>query len=213
MSTITRLAYSKSGRSVRIYIDDQYAFSLSPIEVINQKLNKGQTISSVQLKHLRQGSDYEKNYLKALNLISYRPRSVQEIRQYLKRHSVSPAVSSQIVTTLKKQRYLDDLNFALAFARTKIKLKYHGPHRLQSELSAKGIPDSIISQTLSTLLPDQDVLVYQARLALNKKTRTFSHLSPTQFKHKASQYLYRLGYTLDTINHVLSSIDENPSKR
>lgn len=213
MPTITRLAYSKSGNFVQVYIDDKYTFSLSPNEVIRQKINKGQTISPGKLKQLKQSSDYEKNYLKALNLISYRPRSIQEIKQYLNRNSVSPATISKIVFTLKKQNYLNDSNFALAYAKTKIKLKNYGPHRLQSELFIKGISDSIISQTINTLFSNQDTLFSQARLALNKKTKAFHSLSTFEFRRKATQYLYRLGYSLDTINQVLSSIDENRLKR
>ena len=213
MPTITRLAYSKSHNSVRIYIDGQYFFSLSPNEVINQKISKGQTISPAKLKQLEQSGDYEKNYLKALNLISYRPRSCQEIKQYLHRNSVSTAVISRIISTLKKQNYLNDSNFALAYAKTKIKLNNYGPYRLQSELSAKGISDAIISQTINALFPDQETLNSQARLALDKKTKAFRRLSAFEFKHKATQYLYRLGYDLDTINHLLSSIDESSPKR
>lgn len=96
MSTITRLVYSKSGNSVRIYIDDKYAFSLSPNEVVRQKIDKDQVISPSKLKQLKHSGDYEKNYLKALNLISYRPRSAQEIKQYLHRNSVSPLSSPKL---------------------------------------------------------------------------------------------------------------------
>lgn len=213
MSTITRLVYSKSGNSVRIYIDDKYAFSLSPNEVVRQKIDKDQVISPSKLKQLKHSGDYEKNYLKALNLISYRPRSAQEIKQYLHRNSVSPIVISQIISTLKKQNYLNDSDFALAYAKTKVKLKNYGPYRLQSELSAKGISDSLISQTIDTLFSDQDTLISQARLALNKKTKAFYSLPAFEFKRKATQYLYRLGYDPDTINRAISSIDENPLKR
>lgn len=212
MSTITRLVYSKSGNSVRIYIDDKYAFSLSPNEVVRQKIDKDQVISPSKLKQLKHSGDYEKNYLKALNLISYRPRSVQEIKQYLHRNSVSPTVISEIVSTLKRQNYLNDSDFALAYAKTKVKLKNYGPYRLQSELSARGISSSLISQTIDTLFAGQDDLFHQARLALNKK-KAFYSLPALEFRRKATQYLYRLGYDLDTINRAISSIDENPLKR
>ncbi len=152
-------------------------------------------------------SDQDRAYLKALNLISYRPRSVFEIQTTLKRHQFANSVIESAITRLTDQDYLNDHRFALWFAQSRIN-HFRGPLIISRDLKTKGIEPSLINQVLSELLPDQDSVRNLAQKLLQKK-----HLNPTnpQISHKAAQYLARYGFPYSVISQILSSyIDETP---
>lgn len=70
--TAIRAQRRASGR-VNIYIDDEYAFSVQAI--LAARLMVGQELSKDQITELRAADTIEKAYERALNYLSYRPRS------------------------------------------------------------------------------------------------------------------------------------------
>lgn len=208
MPTITRLVASKSGQNIHVHVDGKFAFTLSPNKVFDYKINKGLEISTARLQLLKQTSNYEKYYLKALNLISYRPRSTYEISSHLTRLLVDEATVAKIVSTLTEQKYLDDLEFATMFARSKISHKGRGPYRIKQELLQKGISNEIISTVTTEIFNDPDTVLKLAKESLAKKQKSYANLDQETYRHKATQYLARQGYSYHIISQLLStSID------
>ncbi|MBR2709912.1 RecX family transcriptional regulator [Candidatus Saccharibacteria bacterium] len=75
----------KNENRVNIFINDKYSFSLDIAQVIELKLKIGQTVSEEQLAEYKKASEYGKAYQRALEWVLMRPRSVQELHDYLKR--------------------------------------------------------------------------------------------------------------------------------
>jgi len=200
---ITKLLATKDN-NIKVYVDKKFAFTLSPNEVVEHRLNKGTNLSIKKLSSLQERGNYEKYYLKSLNLISYRPRSKHEIMNYLSRQSVASENISKIIETLTGQGYLNDFDFALVFTNSKVNQKQRGPQRIRQELLSKGISTEIINQVFTQVFPDQESLLDLAQRALSKKSKAFSRLSPEQLRHKTYQYLNRQGFDYTTINTLLA---------
>ena len=77
--TITALIAQKRNKDrVNVYLDGEFAFGLAAIEAI--RLRQGQVLSDEEIEHLKALDEIERAHERALNLLSYRPRSAQEIR-------------------------------------------------------------------------------------------------------------------------------------
>ncbi len=82
MGTITALEMQKRNKErVNVYLDGEYAFSLVLIEAA--KLRKGQTLTDEEIVALRNTDEINRAVNHAVRFLSYRPRSIQEVRRNL----------------------------------------------------------------------------------------------------------------------------------
>ncbi len=85
----------------------------------------------------------------ALRFLKFRPRSVFEIEQKLRSKKISENEIAKVTSVLKKNKLLDDDNFAKMWVRDRNLLKPTGSFVLKMELKKKGISDDIIGQVLT----------------------------------------------------------------
>jgi regulatory protein len=180
-----------------IYIDGRYLFSLSESELLALGLRIGLEFDETELADLQQKAVIDKGYDRALNLIMRRPRSVWELREYLKRKDYSEEHSETILNMLSKHGYVDDRDFAKRWVESRRLLKSTSQRQLTQELRQKRVPDDIISQTLAADETDERAVLRE----LVAKKRSQTRYQDTQ---KLMQYLMRQGYNYDDIKIVLS---------
>ena len=97
---------------------------------------------------------------KAVRLLSYRPRSVAEIRQRLKKTNADTKTINSVIQELEDQDLLNDHKFAAWWVDQRVTFRPRGNFALTQELKQKGIADSIIKSNL---------LTYEQELKLAKK--------------------------------------------
>jgi regulatory protein len=88
----------------------------------------------------------------ALRLLSFSPRSVEELKKRLlmKKKYDGPLVD-EVIELFKKQGLLDDVKFAKLYASSRVHSRPSGRRQLEIDLKRKGVPGALISQTLSSL--------------------------------------------------------------
>lgn len=93
----------------------------------------------------------------ALGLLRYRPRSRAEMAARLRRRGFSPASVETLLADLTSSGAIDDPRFARLWVESRLAGGRKGPHRLRAELRLKGLPSTIIEDTLRTALsPEQE---------------------------------------------------------
>lgn len=75
----------KNLNRVNVCVNGKYAFSLDVVQVVDLKIKVGREISAEELARFKEASEYGKAYQKALEWVLVRPRSVGELKDYLKR--------------------------------------------------------------------------------------------------------------------------------
>ena len=65
------------------------------------------------------------------------------------------AAAQEVVDVLVKEKYVDDLRYASAFARDKSAIQGWGEVKIRYMLSAKGVPRDVIDKALEEI--DQDM--------------------------------------------------------
>jgi regulatory protein len=180
-----------------IYIDSKYMFSFSQSELMNSGLKVGRELTQQELDELQDTATVDKAYDRALNLISYRPRSEGEIREYLRRKDLTGHDITTVVNRLTERGYLDDADFARRWVATRRLLKSTSKRRLMQELRQKRVSSDIISQALEDDETDERGVLREL-IARKRKQTTY------QDNLKLMQYLSRQGYNYDDIKTVIN---------
>ena len=185
-----------------VYLDGVYSFSVGENELLKLGLHTGQDISAAELVLFQQESEAGKLLDKTLNLLSIRPRSEWEVRDYLRRKQAAPEISEIIVNKLTKNKYLNDEQFARLWVENRRLLKPTSRRKLTLELKQKRINSEIIEAVLAddkSAVDEREIL----RTLVEKKR----HRYPDNLK--LMQYLARQGYGYEDIKAVLSESSES----
>jgi regulatory protein len=191
--TISALRYQKRNKNrVNVYLDGQFAFGLAAIEAA--RLRVGQVLSGDDVARLRRQDDVERAHERALNFLSYRPRSEAEVRRNLRKKDVTDEAIEAVVERLTRAGMLDDREFARYWVENRLQFNPRGARALGHELREKGVPVSIIDDMLVGF--DEEPA---ARKAAEAGARRLAHLEPTAFRRRLGAYLARRGFSYAVI--------------
>jgi regulatory protein len=182
-----------------IYVDGQYAFSLSESGLLELGLASGREIDVQQLAELKKASGTDKAYGNALRYVAMRPRSMWELRTYLRRKDVEEPVAEKIIERLQRSGLVDDAAFARSWVASRRLLKSTSKRRIQMELKQKQVPEYIISQVLEE---DETSERDSLRQLIAKKQARYPD------RTKLLQYLARQGFSYDDITATLNEMAE-----
>jgi regulatory protein len=197
LAKITKIqpAVKTPGR-YNIFVNEKFAFSLDEVQLLKLGLKKGQEFAPEKLDELKNESDFGKNYIRTVDLVSRRLRSEKEIRDYAFRKQWSKENLEKVIVRLYERGYLNDERFAESFVRSKVNLKNYSRRKLDLELMKKGIEKSIREKVLAES-EDIDELATLKKLITKKK----NHYENEQ---KLIAHLARQGFSFDTIKTALT---------
>jgi regulatory protein len=197
MPIITALRLqTKNKERVNVYLDDAYGLSVQLN--VAMTLRRGQELSEGTLAALRKEDGAERAYDRALNFLSYRPRSEREVRAYLAQRDLQDEAIERIVERLKRARLVDDDAFARYWVDNRTQFRPRGAWALRSELRQKGVADGIIEHVLSAL--DEEASAMQAA---QKHLRRFQGLDEEMFRRRLLSFLQRRGFGYQIANQIV----------
>ncbi len=198
--TVTALIVQKRNKQrVNIYLDGEFAFGLALIEAA--KLHKGQQLTDEDIDHLKALDEIEVAHERALNLLSYRPRSVNEVQRNLREKQISEVAIETVVGRLERTGLLNDEEFARFWVENREQFAPRGERALRYELSQKGISDSIIDTVLGDL--NQEDAAYRAARA---RAQRYAKADKAVFRKRLGDYLARRGFSYDDIRDAVERL-------
>jgi regulatory protein len=208
--TITALKTQKRNPNrINVYVDGEFGFGVS--RIVAAWLSVGQELSDERIIGLKIDDEIEVAYQQALRFIAYRMRSSKEVERYLLLKGTSQETLSQVLGRLNRSGLVDDSRFAQLWTENRSELRPRSRRSISSELHLKGISEDVIAETLSEMLPEED-LAYQAGL---KYSRKLIELDRYAFIRKLGGFLARRGFTYDVIKPVTIRLwderENNPS--
>lgn len=151
---------------------------------------------------------YSKAKAYAYKLISKRLYTEYEISEKLKKREFSPPVIRQVLNELRDYNYVNDLEFARLWIKTRLRLKPKGERLLRLELIKRGITKDTANQALAEVLKDYS----QEALALNLAKRRIERLkleTSLKTRRKIFSFLQRRGFSSAIIFRALKQIFKN----
>ncbi|RLQ92382.1 recombination regulator RecX [Falsibacillus albus] len=205
MPVITKISKQvKNDERYNIFLDEKYAFSVDEEVLARLQLQKGKELEDEDLAEIQFQDDIRKGFNLALHYLSHRMRSEKEIETFLKGKEIEETIIPEILFKLKEYKYINDLEFAIAYVRTQMATTKKGPVIIRKELHEKGIQDHFIEESLKEFLFDHQL---ENGVALGEKVaRQNKKLSEVQVKQKIEQTLIRKGFGWDIIQEVLDAV-------
>lgn len=146
----------------------------------------------------------------AFNLLSYRERSENELRERLLKKGYKRIIINKVIARLKDLDYLNDERFAKMWVRNRISNKPRGRYYLKKELKNKGVKSSIIDSVLDRFLTDVIEKEMAGRLVekwLN--SHSIDRYNEAEYYLRLKRYLHNKGFSFDLINILVSKIEKN----
>ncbi|HKL74642.1 MAG TPA: regulatory protein RecX [Halanaerobiales bacterium] len=141
----------------------------------------------------------------AYRLISYRDRSVFELKKRLLQKGHDIKVIEEIIPRIKELDYLNDKRFAKKWIRHKVKHSPKGKYLLIKELKDKGVDEKTINEALNSEYPYG--LEYKTAVKLAKKWKSKSHNKDKELV-KLKVYLKNKGFRYEIISDVVKDISD-----
>lgn len=157
------------------------------------------------IEEIKASESWNKAYSDALFYLSFRMRTEKEMRTYLRKKEATPHVIDEVIEKLRKENFLNDLEFAIAFVRDRVNRSSKGPKIVANELQEKGVDEESIQQALREYSDEQ-----QFQNALHwaeKRSARRSKESHRRTLNKIRAQLLQKGFSQDVATRVMEHID------
>ncbi|MEM7333435.1 MAG: RecX family transcriptional regulator [Chloroflexota bacterium] len=202
MAKVTRLTRQKRNKErVNVYLDDEFAFGVTMITAV--RLRIGQELSDEEIAKLKIEDSYEVAKQTAMNFITYRPRSVSEVRKNLRGKSFDDETIEKVLNRLIELEMLSDEAFVRYWVDQRTTFKPRSQMALRAELLKKGVAMDAIDAVVSDV--DETSAAQQAA---QKQMSRWRFLDEETFRKKAMGFLQRRGFRFDIAKETTQLIWE-----
>jgi regulatory protein len=178
-----------AGRRVSVFLDGVFAFGLA-VEIA-AGLETGRMLTARESVELQQRDLGQRALDRALNFLSYRPRTVRELRTRLSRGGFDPDTVDRTVARLTELKLLDDSAFATVWVEQRRAHNPRGAALLRQELRRKGADQQAIADVLEGVeLGEEDAVA-----AGRKKARLLRKHEQAEFERRLGAFLVRRGFS------------------
>ena len=145
----------------------------------------------------------------AVRYLARRDRTVAQVERFLVQKGATPSLVQDIVTRLSRLRYLDDRAYAERWIEARLARRPMGRARLEAELSARGVTETLAGQAMREVLRNLDEETL-ARRVLSMTRRAGRRLTPGQ----AMRLLRQRGFEDETVERIMGAVlDREDSDR
>lgn len=204
MAKITKITTQKRAGRYNIYLDGKFAFPVSEEVLIKYRLLKGTELDDQQVATIKKADHQSKLYSRALDYLSYQPRTAKEVQRKLTELAATPEQVAQVLTRLEDEQLVDDQHYAASYVRTMMNTSLKGPAVISQKLRQKGVSAIDIESGLGEF-PVERQRENAGKLA-KKLYRRYHHHSARNRRQKVAQGLVTQGYNFDLARQVASEM-------
>jgi regulatory protein len=201
MPVITELKLSRDKKSINLYLDGSFAFTLSSQLALESKLKIGNVIDTAAIEKLKRYEEQRACHNSACRLINYRLRSRKELEHRLGRKGFNEATIQAVIERLQTSGLVDDSSFARCWAENRSACKPKSASLIRMELKHKGVDEDTIRQAISTCDDLQN-----ARQAARPRAAKLAGADRLTFRYKLSAFLSRRGFSFDVTRQVIEEL-------
>lgn len=193
---VTDLIESKNNL-YRVYVDEEYAFSLYNNELTRFHIKKDDTISLDLYTYILDNVIFRRAKERALFLLEKKPFSVFMMKNRLKEHLYPESIIEQVIEFLERYRYLDDEMYIKMYVDTYESKK--SKLRMIYDLSNKGIPKDMILEYLDSRDYSEEICFEQqfSKYVMNKDLTDYKE------RQKVFRYFLRKGFSVTLIQKYI----------
>lgn len=199
MSFIKILSVKSScAASVRINFNDGSSLRCSDKTAVEFGVRGGLELDEKDYESLNLAAETDDCKRAALNFVSYKQRTLKQIKTKLLSRGFSDAAIARTIEFLLEYNYANDKKFADDFVSSYLKRNPSGIARIESEMIKRGFPKKITQSKIDELNRNEN-MIELAAAAAEKQLRSLAHKSANDRKRLLFARLYRRGFDSDTI--------------
>jgi regulatory protein len=193
--TVTQLQTTKRGR-ISVYVDGEFLFAAESDSVMRFGISEGCEVDEQLLNELLKDSRLIEAKRRALNMLSARDYSGEQLAERLARRTGSESAHAA-VERMQELGLVDDGKYALRCALQLFE-KGFAQRRIRYELQKRKLSENVISDTLEQI--DFGDGADRAKQLLTDKMGSVTTESD---RRKAAAFLERCGYSYSDINTAI----------
>lgn len=203
MALITKLERQKHNKErISVFVDGEYAFSLSEDTVLEYRIEKGKDVNSLPLKEITEEDEYRSALKKGYALIMGSAKSEKQLLDKLLQKGFGREASEKAVSRIKENGYIDDVAYCEDFLHNTLL----GRRGIEYKLFLRGIKRETVQSVLEDI--DDVFFIDNANKVLDINRKKFEKLSGYARKNKMYTILEQHGYDRDIISTVLEDYGE-----
>ncbi len=175
--------------------------------MLKSGIANGDQLSEEQIEAIIALEDMQRAKHKAYKLLAVRARSEKELRGRLTRDQIPENILETVISDLKKLEMLNDREFALMFARSRMITRPEGAFLLRRELVEKGIEEELIETAIEHVFAEKSEFDWALELAAKRK-RQVSSPDDVKTQKKVSDFLQRRGFRWDIVREIMDRWNE-----
>lgn len=189
-----------------LIFDDGSVFGISEDVFISHKFEVGSEISEDLFTETVNDELKVKIYNSALRLLGYRMRSCAEMKQRLMEKKYPINIISDVIDKLLNIKYLNDAEFAEAFAHDKVRSKKIGQIKLRMEFIPHKIESEILENVIKKVYEQYPISDLIKQLLDKKKIQSGIKLE-LKTKKRIQDLLKRKGFNWNEISTVFTELE------
>jgi len=177
---------------VNVYVDGRFLMGVSATVVLQMGLELEQELQPSQLEELRGEEALQQAVERAYTYLSYRPRSREEVRRYLRRKETPPNIIDTALARLDRLDLVNDHTFASFWAENREQFSPRGARAIKNELRMKGVEREVVDEVI-TDEKDEELALRAGR----KKALSLVHnpaMDYPTFRTRLGSFLQRRGF-------------------
>jgi regulatory protein len=205
MSTITKIEVQKRNKErVNLFLDGEYAFSISAELVYKERLKANDKIDYKKLKELAEKESFARCKEAALRTIEKNYKTEKEVRDKLKQKGYEENAIDYSIEFLGKYNFINDSHYAKVFIKDK--LNSMGSQKIKFNLIQKGICKEIIEEELVNINKENErsiaLDIARKKLELIRKKENDNY----KISGKLYRYLISKGYEMSIVSDIVKEI-------
>ena len=182
-----------------VKLDDKSVFRVPEDAFVLNPFHVGETVTLDEIEDYDVKMRLQEAKDAAFKLLSFRMRSIAEMRKRLKEKSFSQIEIDHVIDKLTKLNYLNDVEFGKAFVKEKIKNKKIGPKAIKSELFPHQLSPDFVDELIESVYKKykiNDLITFHLK---RKKIKKNTQMNKSDLS-RLNNYLLRKGFDWDNIN-------------
>lgn len=195
---------ANNAERINLFVDGRFLLGVNAAVVLQMGLEQEQELSPAQLEQLRSEEALQQAVERAYNYLSYRQRSREEVRRYLRRKQTAPEIIDAALERLDRLELVNDHEFASFWAENREQYSPRGARAIKNELRMKGVNREVVDELISDEKDEEFAL-----RAGRKKALSLLHnpsMDYMTFRTRLGSFLQRRGFNYEVVARTVKAL-------
>ncbi|GCE18823.1 regulatory protein RecX [Dictyobacter kobayashii] len=189
-----------------IFVDGHFLMGVNTLIVLKMGLRLNQELTPAQVQQLEQEEALQKAVDRAMNYLSFRPRSREEVKRYLRQKQTPVELIDTVLERLDQLDLINDESFASFWIESRERFRPKGAQAIKNELKMKGVKREVIDEVV-TDEQDEELALRAGRKKAQSLLRQ-PDVDYNAFRTRLGPFLQRRGFSYEVTKHVVQQLWE-----